>query len=429
MHSKTLPLTNFSHAIKHSIPCLRPENEQELMAHLKSNQPRSFTARGAGLSYSDSALSEHDPVVNMQRLNHFIEFDPNTGVLVCQGGVSFQDLFLVHPDYIPPVIPGTVHATLAGGVAHDVHGKDNPLRGSFGQHILWLELLINDQIIRCSPSEHSDLFYASIGGLGLTGFIMRMGIRLRKATRFVAAQYETYDHLEHLINRMSTEGLNYDYQMAWLDLLHQQPRAVLSLANHAPEVPLLNKTIRTIPKLPFALINAWNMKFFNQFYFHQKRPTQQLSLLQFNNPLDKLKQWPRLYGPKGFIQFQAVFKQDNALAIINQLLEVIKRHQATPTLAVLKLFTQAGPGLLSFCRPGFTLAIDFLNNSSAQNAIKAMNQLICQHKGRVYLAKDLLLTPDEYQQMYEPHQQFKQVLSTYHCTMNSALAARIGITS
>jgi len=226
---------------------------------------------------------------------------------------------------------------------------------------------------------------------------------------------------------MSTQGLQYDYQVAWLDLLHSQPRALLSLANHCAPVATQEQSPHTVPKLPFGLIKAWNMKLFNRIFFNSSRKKQKLSLLHFNNPLDQISHWNRLYGPKGLIQFQAVFDQNNAAETLSQLFKHIKRDGATPTLTVLKLLTQQGNGLLSFCRPGFTLAIDFINNDRAKTTIKALNQLTTKLGGQVYLAKDLLLNSDEFKLMYPKHVEFLHVLQDYQCPMNSLLAQRLGI--
>ena len=330
--------------------------------------------------------------------------------------------------FIPPVIPGTLNATIAGGVAHDVHGKNNTAEGSLGHHILWLELIINNQVIRCNREDNSDLFYATIAGLGLTGIITRIALRLKKASNSVMVENIIFDSLKALTKHMSAHINHYDYQVAWLDLLNPEQRSILSLANHCTSVSYTPEKKHTIPALPFSLIKSWNMKLFNKFFIKTKSMKEQMSLEEFNNPLDKVAHWNRLYGPKGLIQFQAVFDQEQALSTLEQLIKLIYLHKATPTLAVLKLFNQSGEGLLSFCKPGFTLAVDFVYNPQAKEAIKAMNQLITEIKGRVYLAKDLLLTSEQYQQMYQKQEQFSQVITDYKCSMRSDLAKRLGIT-
>lgn len=426
MRSKKLLLTNFSRALSSESLCIRPEKEGQLSDYIYNNKINNLLARGAGLSYSDSCLNKEGYIVDMNRLNHLISFDTNSGVVVCQGGALFRDLFLLHPDYIPPVLPGTMHATVAGGIAHDVHGKNNPHAGSFGHHIQWFELHLNGKTFRCSREEHADLFHATIAGLGLTGIITRIAIRLKKASRYVEADHIPMTSFSSLMKEMKDTGLHYDYQVAWLDLLNPGQHSLLSLAKYGAPVPLRKKETHSIAKLPFGLIKQWNMKLFNTLYYKIKKKKEHLALEEFNNPLDTIAQWNRLYGPKGFIQFQAVFHQDEA-ETLEQLIALIRHHKATPTLAVLKLFEQNGEGLLSFCKPGFTIAIDFINNTEAKQAVMAMNQLITEINGRIYLAKDILLLPEQYQKMYPNHQSFTQILRNYHSPMHSDLATRLEI--
>ena len=408
--------------------CLRPDNEQQLFDYINHNKPVDMLTRGAGLSYNDSCLNKDRLVIDTNRFNHLISFDSSSGIVQCQGGVTFKDLFLLHPDFIPPVIPGTLHATVAGGIAHDVHGKNNHCEGSFGHHISWLELIINNKTIRCSREENPYLFHATIAGLGLTGIITRIAIRLKRASRSVQVENTFFDSLSALMQEMKGIGLSYDYQVAWLDLLHPEPRGILSLAKHCDSAPAPEKKALAVPKLPFGLIKSWNMKLFNKLFFKLKKKKEQLSIEEFNNPLDKIAHWNRLYGPRGLIQFQAVFDQDNAVKTMEHLLQLIQLHKASPTLVVLKLLNQSGEGLLSFCKPGFTVAIDFIHNNEAKEAIKAMNQFITELNGRIYLAKDLLLSSEQYQKMYIKHEEFSKILTSYECSMKSDLAQRLGIT-
>ncbi|MFI4963258.1 MAG: FAD-binding protein [Legionellales bacterium] len=423
MPAKQQVTSHFSHAIWSKSLGLRPDTEQDLKAY-----PETSLARGAGLSYSDCCFNTDGYLINTERLNHLIRFDSSTGILECQAGVTFKELFLVHPDFIPPVLPGTLHATVAGGIANDVHGKNNHLEGSFGHHIKGIELLIGNKKSTCSPENNSELFQATLAGLGLTGIITRVLIGMKKKSRFVQVENTHYTSLESLMDQMITRGLKYDYQVAWLDLLHTPIQGILSLANHCDSGPENKIWTASVPKMPCSLIKAWNMKLFNTLYVKQMKANQCLGLEQFNNPLDSIAHWNRLYGPKGLIQFQVVFKQENALQTLEQILQYINCNQATPTLAVLKLFTQSGLGTLSFCQPGFTLAVDLIHNHQAKTAIEAINQYISNLGGCVYLAKDLLLTKEQCHTMYPNLPHFKKVLSHNHCRNQSDIAKRLGIT-
>ncbi|KTD25931.1 MULTISPECIES: FAD-binding oxidoreductase [Legionella] len=429
MLSKNKQFSNFSHAKQTTSDCFRPDDEQDVASLFTYSSNKRLLARGNGSSYGDCCLNDHGVIIDTSRLNHLLSFDENSGLLVCQSSVTFADLLQVHPHYIPPVIPGTLRATVAGGIANDVHGKNNHYAGSFGEHVEWIDLQLGNHAFHCDRKTHAELFHATIAGLGLTGIIKQAAITMRKASHFVAVRYEKHAEFATLLQQMRSEGCQFNYQVAWLDLLNE-PRALLSLANHC-EAPHLSSSQHdfSIPKLPIRLINPWVMKQFNRLYFKFHPITPRiLGLAQFNNPLDSIAHWNRLYGKKGLLQFQAVINEDITLDALNALLKIIHDHRATPTLAVLKYFTKRGIGLLSFAQPGFTLAIDFINNPQAQAAVSAMNAWVTKAQGKVYLAKDLLLTKEQFIQQYPYHAQFSQLLTEYQSTMRSDLSHRLGIT-
>ncbi len=409
---------------------MRPDDEKQLLQILSSHQETELLVRGNGLSYSDCCVNHNGTIIESSRLNNILSFDQETGIAVCQGGVTFSDLFLIDPNFIPAVLPGTLHATLAGGVANDIHGKNNPCSGTLGRHIEWLELQIHEQSYHCSPAENPELFYATLAGLGLTGIIKRIAIRLHKASRFVNKQTEKFTSFPELLDYMEDEGLQYDYQVAWLDLLNK-PRALLSLGKHVSKThPKQTSQFPShrysMPKLPVRLVSNMAMKQFNRLYYNKANTVvQTVPLWKFNNPLDAINHWNRCYGKNGLLQFQAVFDAENANATLESLIAIIKSHQATPTLAVLKYFTQPGTGLLSFVQPGFTLAIDFIHTPQARLAIVAMNQLIANTRGKIYLAKDLLLNQDQFTLMYPEHEKFSAILAQYNSPMSSDLSKRL----
>lgn len=430
MYSKLKQFSNFSRAVTTSATCFRPDQEADITPMLKESCPQGWLARGNGLSYNDSCLLQNGHILDTSRLNHLLDFDAASGLVVCQAAATFADLLLVNENYIPPVLPGTLLATVAGGIAHDVHGKNNHREASFGHHIKWLELQVGSKNIYCDATKHDELFRATISGLGLTGVIRRAGIQLRQSSRWIAKRSQKYDDLPALLHTMQGEGLSQDYQVAWVDLLNE-PRALLFYGNHtAPSVEVKRKQFqqRTLPKISLPLIQRWFLKQFNKAYFHQSSSKIELvPLWQFNNPLDAVKNWNYLYGKKGLLQFQGVFPQNTALETLQSLHKIIQTHQATPTLAVLKLFTQEGAGLLSFAKPGFTLAVDFKNNAAANAAIKAMNQYIVELHGNIYLAKDTFLTREQFQSLYPNYKSLQAILSQYQSPMRSDLSRRVGI--
>ncbi|KTC65613.1 oxidoreductase (L-gululonolactone oxidase) (plasmid) [Legionella adelaidensis] len=423
-------LSNFSRAITTRSYCYRPENEKQVKEVFLTSPTKNFLPRGNGLSYSDCCLLNKGNIIETTRLRHLISFDKKTGVAICQAGVTFADLFLLDKDFIPPVLPGTLFATLAGGVANDVHGKNNHNFGTIGQHILWLELQVDKESVYCSPTDNSSLFYATIGGLGLTGFIKRLSIQLQKASHIVERQSIKFTNFENLLHFMQTEGLRSTYQAAWLQLNNTENALLITgtTVHDSDYTPIMKKSFR-IPNLPFKVISALAIKYFNWLYFHLSSTTKQrMPLWEFNNPLDKIQNWNHLYGKKGLLQFQAVFGQKDALLHIHTVLKIIQENKATPTLSVLKYFTNGGAGLLSFVEPGFTLAIDFIHNDYARKTISALNQYICEIGGKVYLAKDLFLTEQQYNSMYKNHLSFSQILHQYNSPMCSDLSKRLGIT-
>jgi decaprenylphospho-beta-D-ribofuranose 2-oxidase len=430
MQSKLKRFSNFSNAISTTSEVFRPEDEEELSLILQTQHHGGILARGSGLSYSDCCVNHQGKIIDTTRLNHILSFDPTTGIAVCQSAVLFRDLFLLSNAFIPPIIPGTLFSTIAGGVANDVHGKNNPHMGSLGHHIEWINLELNHQTLKISPLEHPELFHATIAGLGLTGVIKHVALRLTKASHYVLKKNQKFTSLTALLEYMQHEGLSNDYQVAWLDLLNT-PRALLSTASHIePNPSKLNKTSLnfrpTVPKLPIRFITPFAMKQFNRLYFkHVSTKPTSMPLWAFNNPLDAINQWNRIYGKQGLVQFQAVFSSKDAITTINSLLALIRSHNASPLLAVLKYFTQKGKGLLSFAEPGFTLAIDFIHDTKARLAIMAMNQLITRLGGKVYLAKDLFLEHEQFKNMYPEHEVFNTLLTSIHRPASSDIYQRL----
>ncbi len=429
MRYKSLTLSNFSRAFTTKSYCYRPENEEELallVENLSKDSP--FLARGQGLSYSDCNVNHQKIVIDTARFNHLLAFDAQTGIVVCQPAVSFAELFLLHPDFIPPVLPGTGFATLGGGIANDIHGKNNIAQGTLGQHIVWLELRIGGLTIKCSPTMHQALFFATIGGLGLTGVICRVALQMLRRPRHVLVQKKYFRHWAELLAQFTQCAPQVDYQVAWLDLLNPL-QAILSTAHYcaAPKTSS-ERALRTLPKSPWRMLYRWNMSRFNHWYARQSLESAILPLSVFNHPLDNFKHWPYLYGQKGLLQFQAVFDAEHAEIILEHLTCLITHHQALPMLAVLKYFTRSGIGLLSFVQPGFSIAIDFVHNTAAQAAILAMNQFITEQQGRIYLAKDSLLTTEQFQIQYSKHTLFKQILAEFKPNITSNLSQRLGIT-
>lgn len=342
---------------------------------LVSRSATSALPRGNGRSYGDSCLNDNGLLIDATGLDRFIAFDPVTGVLECEAGVLLSDILdLVEPqDWFLPVTPGTRFVTVAGAIANDVHGKNHHQRGCFSHHVESFELCRSDgERLECSETENADWFYATIGGLGLTGLISRAKIRLmRVESPGVLCESIKMQNLDDFFRLNEDSTKQFEYTVAWVDCLAggaKRGRGLFSRGNHANKSSGLSgtkeKPALAVPfTLPFSAINPFSLRAFNTLYYHRQRQQAKTSVQSRNAffyPLDGIGHWNRLYGRKGFLQYQCVIPNDNAAAVIDELLARIARSQAGSFLVVLKAFGDIrSRGMLSFARPGVTLAMDF----------------------------------------------------------------------
>jgi len=419
-------------------PCkvFRPESFDELSRLVRNNYPHGLSAFAYGLNYGDEAFNTGGHVVQTNRLDHILAFDENSGELVCEPGVTFRDLLSVFlpRGWMPPVIPGTLGASIGGAVANDVHGKNHHRYGSFGHHVQSVELVTPRGIYRVSPSEKADLFAATVGGLGLTGLMSKISMRLVKAVPSVEVEAKRVVLLEQWMELLTSVPPSIDFCAGWMDCLPMKNhigRGILYTARFAPDVPIRFRS-RQYPILPFSLVNPFMLRLFNEAYFHHvpengKKYCQHL--MDFINPLDKLKNWNQLYGSRGFYQLQCVFPYETSLPGLKSLLSLIERYHVYPGLAVIKSFHRESIGLLSFPMPGITLALDLKNNSESKKVFHEMMAIVREHQGRIYLAKDALLEQAAFQDFYPNYQVFNQVREKYGMKeyFQSDLSRRVGL--
>lgn len=425
MRYKTLHLQPFSRAIKSLSRCYRPQTPEQLDSLLTEHP----LPRGAGLSYNDSALQTDGVIIDCLRLNRLLAFDAETGLVHCQAGVRLHELMTLHEDYILPVIPGSAAVTVGGAIAHDVHGKNNPLEGTLGHHVRWMMLRTREGVFKISATEHPELFYATLGGMGLTGVIESAALQLKKAPKHVNVHTQRFFSLDTLLNDMLNSVGNSEYHVAWLDLLHPRFRAILQHASPIEGAPISTPKPISLPKVPLRLVYRLTAALFNHLYFYAASEQEtQRTLMAFNHPLDRFRHWNTYYGSRGFIQFQALIPGAGALACIQQIIQSLRASKATPTLCVLKYFRKKGAGILSFADEGFTIAIDFIHTDEARRLISTLNAYITVQKGRIYLAKDMLLSPAQFKTQYPNHEAFSAILKQYHCSTHSDLSHRLGIT-
>lgn len=374
------------------------------LAHIGSPMPNALNSVGIfanGRSYGDVCLNEGGELLLTRGLDRFIEFDAQTGVLRAQAGMLLAEVlaFTVPQGWFMPVTPGTQFVTLGGAVANDVHGKNHHVRGAFGHHVRALQLLRSDGRLVCSPDANRDWFSATVGGLGLTGVIEWVEIQLRPiANPWIMAHWRRFGSLAEFFEQNRAWEQKTEYTVAWVDCLgknqalgrgiylagdHAEPGAVGRLGR-ASSIPFPFET-------PFSLVNALSLRAFNALYYHMPRPRQAVIPYQsFFYPLDRVLNWNRMYGRRGFLQYQCVVPPQYAQDAVKDLLQVISRAKQGSFLAVLKTFgDQSSLGMLSFARPGATLALDFpLRGTPTLALMHELDAVVMAAGGAVYPAKD-----------------------------------------
>jgi FAD/FMN-containing dehydrogenase len=374
---------------------------------------------GNGRSYGDVCLNPGGTLLKMRDLDRFIAFDEDTGVLACEAGVLLADILSV---FVPrgwflPVTPGTRYVTVGGAIANDVHGKNHHAAGSFGAHVRGFELLRSDgSRRRCSLSENADWFAATIGGLGLTGVIAQAELQLRRiAGNSIAVRNQRFTGLDEFFVLNGKAEAGHEYAVAWIDCMAGTPRGVLMAGDHAEETiaaPRGGKSFPLTPPpgLPFSLINNTSLRAFNAAYYGKPWPAVQTVHYQpYFYPLDAIGHWNRIYGPRGFYQYQSVVPQAVAREATGEMLAAIAASGQGSFLAVLKtLGVQSSPGLLSFPMAGTTLALDFPNRGAPTlKLFERLDAIVQAGGGRLYAAKDARMPGAMFRETYPGWQAFQ----------------------
>ena len=367
---------------------------------------RSLLAHGQGRSYGDSCLNDGGRLLLTRGLDHFLHFDADAGVITCEAGVTLgQVLEVALPrGWFLPVTPGTQFATVGGALANDVHGKNHHRNGSFGDHVLAFELLRSDgSRRRLRPGD--PLFAATIGGLGLTGVVSWLQLKLQRvAGPWMAVESVRFENLADFFALSAESAGSHEYTVAWVDCLARGKalgRGHFLRANHAPagrsgRLPGRGLAMPVTP--PFALVNRLTLRPFNTLYFQRQQVRSRAGIAHYAPyfyPLDGIRAWNRMYGPRGFLQHQCVLPPAAARDAVAALLGEIARSGQGSFLAVLKEFgDRAAPGLLSFARPGTTLALDFPRAGPSTFALlDRLDAIVAAAGGALYPAKDARMSP------------------------------------
>ncbi len=379
---------------------------------------------GRGRSYGDVCHNGGGVLLHTARLDRFIAFDPATGVLRCESGVSLRDILeLVVPQgWFLAVTPGTREVSVGGAIANDVHGKNHHAAGSFGHHLRRFELLRSSgERLRCSPTVNPDWFAATIGGLGLTGLITWAELQLVPiANPFMQVRTTRFPHLDAFWERNAAMEPDWPYTVAWIDCVASgaaRGRGVFMAARHAapqPQLPVWREARRAVPFTPpFSLVNAATLRGFNLLYWHRAREGDALTHhVPYFYPLDGIAHWNRMYGRRGFFQYQCVVPPDTQRDAIAELLRRIARSGQGSFLAVLKTFGRLPSlGLLSFPRAGATLALDFPNRGHATlRLFEELDAVVREAGGAIYPAKDARMPGSMFERGYPRAQEFSRFI-------------------
>lgn len=430
MNSKKMTLSGWGLFPKTTSFVCRPEKLKDLQ-----ECPAPFISRGLGRSYGDAAQITDGHVILMERLNRFLAFDHEMGVLRAEAGVTFEDILqvIVPRGWFPPVTPGTKHVTLGGSVAADVHGKNHHVDGSIGKYILEIELqLVNGRRQRCSPEIEPDLFWATIGGMGLTGIITEVKMQLIPIqTAFISVKNTPVKNLDEMFDRLARTENDDRYSVAWIDCIaggEEFGRGIIMNGHHAAPGELKNRQAShpfrfkkqrswNVPKiLPSLLLNKHTVETFNKLYFHinAKKPSSHIVDYEtYFYPLDIVEHWNKMYGRKGFIQYQFVIPFEHSREVCRQVLTILSGAGLYPYLAVLKRFGPEGKGLLSFPMEGYTLALDIPYSNELLSVLDKIDGIIAMHQGRIYLAKDARMAANLLPAMYPRLDAWKQIKNRF----------------
>ena len=392
-------------------------------------------AHGMGRSYGDSALNEQ--VIFTRRFNKILSFDPQTGTVVCESGVSLAELIdtFLPRGWFLGVVPGTKFISVGGAL----HGKNHHRVGCFSEHLLAFDLMLpQGEVVRCSRQENSPLFHATCGGMGLTGVVLRAELRLEPIqSAYIRETLIPSPNLEDVIN-LFEENRSAPYSVAWIDCLaqnEQQGRSIVMLGEPAEGGPLTlppSKTWTVPLGLPGFCLNQYTVSLFNNFYYQLKSnfvAGRLISLDEFFFPLDKIAHWNKLYGRRGFTQYQLVLPKDAGLAGLRVILAKIAAAGLGSFLAVLKLFGAENANYLSFPLEGYTLALDFKIQNRLFPFLNELDRIVLDHGGRLYLTKDVRMSREVFQQGYPRWEQFAQIREQYHLKekFNSLQSKRLGV--
>jgi FAD/FMN-containing dehydrogenase len=409
----------------------RPADQAALMIRSLSDplprtaESKTLLAYGLGRSYGDSCLNDGNFIIPMAGFDNFISFDPTTGILRAEAGVSLAEILstFVPKGWFLPVSPGTKFVTLGGAIANDIHGKNHHVAGTFGRHVKRLELLrsTGERLI-CSPSENRELFGATVAGLGLTGLITWVEVQLIPIrSSYIDTRTTKFRNLDEFFDISKESDALFEYSVSWVDCTSEGEnlgRGLFMAGNFSERTKPNKRRDLSLPfpcEAPGWLLNSLFMKSFNTVYYNKQlgRVVNGLTHYEpFFYPLDAILNWNRMYGRRGFFQYQLVVPFEQDRSIIKDIFKRIAKSKRASFLAVLKTFGDiTSPGILSFPRKGVTLALDFPNDGAP--TLKLMDDLdsiVFGAGGALYAAKDARMSHRSFLASYPGYQEFSQYI-------------------
>lgn len=442
-------IDGWGHADPAECKVYRARRMRDVPKTLAAGGADTYIPRGSGRSYGDAAVNPGQGVIRQDPMDRILALDTEAGMVTCQAGVTLGDLLsvLAPKGLVPPVLPGTRHATVGGAIAADVHGKDHHLVGAMADHVHRFELLTGDgRQLTCSREEHPEIFWATLGGMGLTGSILQATLDLEwiGATDLVLHRTKA-DDLGQTLTALKDASADHRYAVAWLDLLARgdnRGRGVVTGADRATASSDAWKEARSLAledpgtfdvlfTAPSWLINRTTGTLFNGLYFHTRAEVQQgrVGLDRFSFQLDRLGHWHRLYGSRGLYQHQFVVPTASAEEAIGQIVDRLDGAPVPVMLAVLKAMGPGDAGMLSFPMEGMTLALDVPATEKARTLFEALDRIVTRYDGRVYLAKDATLSQDSFEAMYPEADRFRALREELdpEARWSSSLSRRLGL--
>ncbi len=406
-------------------------------------------ARGLGRSYGDAAVNAGGQVLGLTKLSRYVEFDEATGTLVCEAGVSLEQLIadFAPRGWFPMITPGTKFVTIGGCIANDIHGKAHHEQGSFIRCVDSMTVLLaNGEVVTASRSERSDLFYACFGGMGLLGIVLTVALRLRRIeTTYFRQRSLTVRNLGEMLATLEEQDRAFPYSVATLDIFASGAslgRGAVTVGDHArlDELPpaLRKKPLRVssalrvaVPfELPELTLNRLTMRLVNAVIQRIQSRSKPFGHYEgFFYPLDRLLHWNRGYGRRGFTQYQFVIPFDDGERRLREILTRITSSGQLPFLNILKRMGQASEGVLSFPHAGYTLAIDFPVRQGTPELLRSLDRSVLDAGGRIYLGKDSYVEPEMFRAMYPAIDDFLAIRAKYdpRGVFTSNLARRVGL--